>query len=317
MSMIVPVLKVLGTAALVGFGSTALVRVAQRRAQTRTALPPPMIGPAQRPTQECLQGVWAIRQPLSSTISLPPPARMTVGQFPGFALTEQAQRDAMEALLEYVAAVEEVEEGDYVRLSFPGVEQSSIPPDGQEVGIQTALERSENYRRFGAAAAAAVVAPACEWPEPFSRDEPETPKAQQVWRSLEHMAVIALAARDQTVLEVDIAPVATVLEDRLEACIGPGLMRPLRDPVSLAPEIGEDTGDQSWQMTHDAQIQAYQALQAALADPSVTNPITRTVTAVAPQCAWADKTRYGLNMTTMWYEVRRLEDMAYDAGGQA
>lgn len=314
MTPLMPALKVLGTAALVGFGATALVRATQRSLKSGAPSSLPAAPDSVHPTLSCLTEVWSPlgRMDAGAVEGLSMSAVLSVAQFPGVHLTPASQRDAMDALREYFAEVEEFDEDDYVRISFPGVVGSMIPEDGSEVGVQSALERLENYRRFGAAAAVAVLAPECAWPEPFSQDLPEDLQAQQVWRSLEHLAVVALSDRDQAQLRVDIDPIATVLDDRLEACIGEEFMHELRSPTSLSPKLGDNPDDVSWQLTHQAQEQLYEALSAALSNPDTTAPVTMAVMSVAPRCPWGDKQRYGLRMTTMWHEAKRLEDLAYD-----
>lgn len=304
--MIPTALKIFGTAAAVGFGTTAAVMVAQRPSAR-----PGELGPSPE-DKTCVDGAWAPAQALNKEVAAPLslPALLTLAQFPSFHLTVDAQADALEALKEYFAEVDEEDVEGGTMLAFPGVEGSSIPEDGMDVGIRTALERVENYRRFGAAAAASVVAPHCAWPQPFSRDLPDDAHEADIWQSLEQLAVVVLAYRDARQIRVDVDPTGTVLDDRLEACVGDELVLPLRSPTTPAPEISEDENDKSWQLTHDTQVRAYQELLAALSDPQTTAPVSRTVAAVAPRCPWGDKPRYGLRMTTLWYDVRRLERIA-------
>lgn len=303
--MIVTALKILGAGAAVGFGTVAVAHVV--RAPSRR----PALAPA--PEEDvCALEAWASLRPLDHQVAaqLPLPALLTLKQFPGFHLTTQAQADALEALEEYFAAVEETEAEGGTMLEFPGVEGSSIPEDGMTVGVARALDRVENYRRFGAAAVASVLAPDCAWPEPFSTDLPDDAKGADVWQSLEQLAVVALAARDELLVRVDVDPATTVLDDRLEACLPEDLVLPIRSPTTLAPELGGDPEDVSWQTSHDGQVQAFALLRDHLADPDVTAPAAMTVAALAPRCPWGDKRRYGLRMTTLWHEVRRLERIA-------
>lgn len=304
--MIPTALKIFGTAAAVGFGTAAAVRVAQRPSRRHPELGPSPEGGT------CIDGPWAPAQPLDKEVAatLPLPALLTLAQFPSFHLTVDAQADALDALEQYFAEVDEEEVEGGTLLGFPAVEGSSIPEDGMDVGVRTALERLENYRRFGAAAATSVVAPDCVWPEPFSRDLPSGAHEGDIWRSLEQIATVALARRDERQLRVDVDPTGTVLDDRLEACVGDELVLPLRSPTTPAPEISDDQEDESWQLTHDAQVRAYKELLVALSDPLTTAPVSRAVAAVAPRCPWGDKQRYGLRMTTLWYDVRRLERLA-------
>lgn len=289
---------ILGTAAVVGFGTTAAVRVLRPRAMK--ALPPVACTEAWAPEQ-------AFDRHVASGLS--EPAALTLAQFQSFHLAPSAQDAALAFIDDYFGQVEEYEDVRGTVLAFPAVPGSSIDEGGQEVVVTTALERVENYRRFGAAVAAAALSPSCVWPPPFSREVPEQPRAAQVWQSLEQVATVALARRDEVQIEVDVDPIWTVLDDRLEACIDNELIHELRDPTTLAPEIDGDHDDPSWQLTHAAQIKAYQGLLADLGNPDVTAPISRTVVALAPRCPWGDK-RYGLRMTTMWYDVRRLERLA-------
>jgi hypothetical protein len=304
---VIPVsLKIFGTAAAVGFGTAAVVMIAGRPSGR-----PAQLGPSPKDTT-CIDQIWAPAQTLDKQVAAPLslPALLTLAQFPSFHLTVDAQADAIDALEQYFVEVDEEDADGGTLLEFPGVDGSSIPEDGMAVGIRSALERVENYRRFGAAAAASVVAPHCAWPEPFSRDLPDDAHQLDVWQSLEQLAVVALAHRDTQQIRVDVDPIGTVLDDRLEACVGDELVLPLRAPTTLAPEISDDEDDESWQLTHDAQVHAYQELLAALSDSQTTAPVSRAVAALAPRCPWGDKQRYGLRMTTLWYDVRRLERIA-------
>lgn len=300
MSAALGALKIVGLGALVGFGTTAIARAAT--APRRRAL-----GAASAP-RTCVDQVWGPLIPLSpssvQTLSLP--AVLTLQQFPGFHLAGEIQPEALALVREYVDAVEESEEEGNLMLDFPGVEDSSIPEDGQTVGVDRQLDRVENYMRFAAAAAAATLAPDCAWPEPFSTQAPEDPHAAAVWRSLEYLAVVALAERDERQIRVDVDPEITVLDDLLEACMPEDVVLPLRSPTTLAPDLGGDD-DASWQISHTAQINAFSVLQDQLSDPDATAPSSAAVAALAPRCPWGDKVRYGLAMTTLWYDVRRLE----------
>lgn len=298
-------LKVIGTGAVIGFGAAALAQVALRPARRHDALPSPE-------KEGCIGEIWAPSQRLDAQVAtaLPLPALLTLTQFPGFHLSGAAQQDALEALHEYFAAVEETDADEGTLLDFPGVEGSSIPDDGMVVGVTRALDRIENYRRFGAAAAASMIAPTCEWPEPFSSDVPADPKAAAIWQSLEHLAVVALASRDERQIRVDVEPTGTVLDDRLEACVPAELLRALRSPTTLAPELGGDAEDESWQLSHQGQITAFAQFQEHLADPDVTAPIALTAAAIAPRCPWGDKSTYGLRMTMVWHDLQRLEQLA-------
>lgn len=303
--MIVTALKVIGVGAAVGFGTAAAIQVA-RRPSRRHELPP-------APEESCVDAVWAPMQQLDQAVGahLPLSALLTVSQFPGFHLSVDAQRVALDAVAEYLDAVEEVpEEDDTVTINFPGVEGSSIPDDGMEVVVARALDRVENYRRFAAAAAASALAPACAWPEPFSLDIPDDPREAAVWQSLEQIAVVALAARDETRVRVDVDPAVTVLDDKLEACVPENAVLPLRSPTTLAPELDGDPEDASWQISHATQVEAFALLRDQLSDPDATAPVSVTVAALAPRCPWGDKRRYGLRMTTLWHDVRRLERVA-------
>jgi hypothetical protein len=305
--MIPTSLKIFGTAAVVGFGTTAAVRISQRP----SGRPTDEIGPSPEEAT-CVDVVWTPAQPLDKGVAaqLPLRALLTLAQFPSFHLTVDAQADALDALEEYFSEVEEEDLDGGTVLTFPGVEGSSIPEDGMDVGIKTALERVENYRRFGAAAAGSVVAPDCTWPHPFSRDISTDAHEAAVWQSLEQLAVVVLARRDARQIRVDVDPTGTVLDDRLEACVGDELMLPLRAPTTPAPELSGDADDESWQLTHETQVRAYQELLAALSNPLTTAPVSRVVAALAPRCPWGDKQRYGLRMTMLWYDVRRLERLA-------
>lgn len=306
--MIPTAVKIFGTAAAVGFGTAAAVRIAHRPSWPSGAARE--LGPT--PEKTCVDEAWAPAQPLDKEVAavLSLPALLTLAQFPSFHLTADAQIDALNALEEYFAEVDEENVEGGTLLAFPGVEGSSIADDGMDVGVRSALERLENYRRFGAAAAASVVAPDCAWPKPFSRDVPFDAHEADIWQSLEQLATVALARRDGRQIRADVDPTGTVLDDRLEACVGDELVVPLRSPTTPAPEISDDQEDQSWQLTHDAQVRAYQELLSALSEPLTTAPVSRAVATIAPRCPWGDKQRYGLRMTTLWYDVRRLERLA-------
>lgn len=295
---------ILGAGAAVGFGAATAVQVVQGRTRSPAALPPVSVA-------TCVDEIWspAIRIDHDASLALSHPALLTSAQFPGFQLSPEAQAEALDTLAEYFGEVEEeaVEEG--VMLDFPGVEGSSIPDDGMVVGVTRSLERVLNYRRFGAAAVASVLAPECPWPEPFSTEIPDDPKAADVWMALEELAVVALADRDEAQIRVDVDPAGTVLDDLLEACVGGELVLPIRSPTTLSPKIGA-TDDESWQMTHAAQEQAFALLSAHLANPDTTAPVSATVAEMAPRCPWGNKSEYGLRMTSLWHDVRRLEQIA-------
>lgn len=286
-------LKIVGLGALLGFGTTTIVRA--RRARRR----------APRSLGDCVEGVWSpstkFDPPAISELSLP--AVMTLRQFPGFYLDPEVQADAIAVVQRYVDSVKESDADGGMLLEFPSPQESTI------VHVDRALDRVESYMRFSAAAAAAAVAPDCAWPDPMSDELPEEPRAAAVWQSLERLAVVALAERDGAQIRVDVDPQTTILDDFLEACVPDDVVLPLRSATTLAPELGDDH-DPSWQISHGAQVNAFSVLQERLADPHTTAPASAAVAAVAPGCPWGDKTRYGLAMTTLWYDVRRLERFA-------
>jgi hypothetical protein len=225
---------------------------------------------------------------------------MTLQQFSGLHLALNIQPKALALVTQYVDDVAEHEvEGSRV-LEFPG---------GIEVEAQRQLERVQAYMRFAAAAVAPLLAPECAWPEPGSLERPADPRESAVWISLEQLAVVALSERDTRPIHIDTDPQTTVLDDLLEACVPDDVVLPLRSPTTLAPELGNDE-DASWQISHAAQIQAFETLQDQFSDPDTTAPVSTAVATVAPRCPWGDKTRYGLAMTALWYDVRRLARIA-------
>ena len=268
-----------------------------------------MIASAHATNPDVDAGAWAPLQEFVPSIlaELPMSAILTHAQFPGLHLESWAQEEAMDALSEFFDAVEEdgVEGG--IMLAFPGVEGSSIPGDGMDVGVRTALERLENYRRFGAAAAASVVSPEQEWPEPFSRDLPQDRRAREVWASLEQLAVVALSARDDQRIRTDVDPTEAVLSEG--TCVDMALLSPRS---TLDASIPGDHEDRSWNLTHAAQEFAYGKLIEGLRDPEATAPVSRVVATLGPRCPWGNKRGYGFCMVTTWYDVRRLERIAAD-----
>jgi hypothetical protein len=297
---------ILAPAAVVGFGVVAATRVAQRVRASRRAL---------APSRTCIDHAWAPPGPIpAGLVSLPLPALVTLSQFPQFHLRHDDAALALETLAVVFDATTERQEGGLTILEFPGVEGSAIP-DVTPVVVNSARARVQAYQRFGAAVTASVLAPTCAWPEPMSDALPEEPKEEQVWQSLLQLAVVMLAQRDGVQILVDVDPVVTRIEDELDICMPAGVVLELRNPTTLAPEIGVDD-DESWPISHATQIQVYQALLAALADPTSTAPVSGAVLAVAPKCPWGDKSDYGLEMTTLWYAARRLERIAnLDFGG--
>lgn len=286
-------LEILGTTALLGFGTTAAVRIARRPDGPRAAK---TSGPA------CLAAIWASQGGLSpdATKDLPIPAILTLGQFPSISLTPAASAKAFRLLRERFANTQETQGEEALLIAFPAA----------TVTARTERERVAHYRRFGAAHVAEALAPGCAWPDPRSDQIPVDPKEEAVWRSLGDLAVVALSARDGEQIPVDVDPSGTVLDDRLEACVAGDVLLPLRSPTTLAPELRVGDDDRSWHLTHDAQVRAYEALLYALSDLDVTAPVSRVVVGLGPRCPWDQKARYGLRMTTLWYEVRRLEQIA-------
>jgi hypothetical protein len=293
-------MAILAPAAVVGFGVVTATRVAQRVRQSRRPLPP---------ARACIDTAWARPGRIPpGLVSLPLPAVLTLSQFPQFHLRPEAAALALETLMVVFDAATERQEGGLSVIEFPGLEGSALP-DVTQVVVGSALARVQAYQRYGAAVAASVLAPACAWPEPMSEQLPEEPKEEQVWLSLMQLSVVVLAQRDGVQIPVDVDPVATHMEDELDICVPQDVVLELRNPTTLAPEIGVDD-DESWPISHAAQISVYEGLLAALADPLETAPVSRAVVAVAPNCPWDDKSGYGLDMTTLWYAARRLERIA-------
>jgi len=265
--------------------------------------------------QRAVPEVWAPLQQLDRQVSrrFCSAAILSLAQFPGFHLGAQAQSEALDVLDEYFGGVTQHEVEGGTMLSFPGVVGSSIPGDGMDVGVRTALERVENYRRFGAAAAASVLGSDEAWPEPFSRDLPEGSRSAELWMSLEHLAVIALATQDDRMIRVDIDPLETISDVRRPSCLDTGMFLPRADLATLDASIPGVHDVPSWKITHATQRSVYEKLLETLRDESVSAPVSRVVAAVGPRCPWGNKRGYDMRMVDAWYEVRRLERIAGDA----